>query len=381
MTRHALVLGRFPPPIDGQTVATDRLASLLEPSAAVTRLSVTPQDVEHVRTDARLRLDRIRHYLGQRTTIRDTLATHPDATVFWTSISPMPLGHLRDRLVVLPAVHPTQAVYGVVHWGNFDRVFRHRLTAWSARRMVPRLTGLVFLNDRLAERCAPWVPAAKRIVIPNTIDDAVLCTDAEVAAKRDQRLAAAGRPLRLLFLSNMIPAKGYLDVLEAVRLLHARGVPVRADFAGGWMESADEDAFQQRVETYGLAPAVTHHGTVRDRARIKQLYLQADVFLLPTYYPTEAQPLSILEALNAGTPVITTRHAGIPEMVREQQEARFVPPRDPRAIAEAAEACTDADRWHQYAKQARRRFLTTFSPDAVRAQWLRLLHRPIDVNT
>ena len=85
----------------------------------------------------------------------------------------------------------------------------------------------------------------------------------------------------------------------------------------------------------GLNAVITHHGGVTDRARIKALYLDADVFLLPSYYPTEAQPLTIIEALNAGTPVVVTRHSGIPEMVRGDKEALFVPPRAPDTSAVA----------------------------------------------
>src|SRR5690606_16240357 len=107
-------------------------------------------------------------------------------------------------------------VFAVVHRGNFDRVFRSPATALTARRLARRLRGFVFLNEQLAGACAPWIPPARRFVIPNTIDASVYCTDAEVEAKQaDRRRRPA---LRLLFLSNMIASKGYLDVLHAVRL-------------------------------------------------------------------------------------------------------------------------------------------------------------------
>lgn len=352
-------------------MATQRLAGLLAPSHEVRRVNTSPEASEHVQADARFDLGKVRHYVGLRRQIGQVLQTAPEAPVLWASISPVPLGHFRDVLTVLPGFQPGQRVYAVIHWGNFDRVFRHRLTAPTARRMVRRVRRFIFLNDQLAERCAPWIPDAQRLVIPNTIDDAVLYTDDDVIDKQARR---PGRTtLRLLFLSNMIASKGYLDVLEAVRLLHARGLALHADFVGRWTSDDDRAAFEQRVEAAGLREVVTHHGGVSDRARIKAFYLDADIFLLPSYYSTEAQPLTIIEALNAGTPVVVTRHSGIPDMVRENKDALFVPPQNPTAIADAAQRLANIATWQTFSQHARRQFQICFSPDTVRRHWLELL--------
>ena len=354
-------------------MATQRLAGLLDPSHEVRRLNTSPEASDHVQAEAKLDVGRVRHYVGSRRQIRQALQAAAEAPVLWASISPAPLGHLRDVLTVLPGFQPGQHVYAVVHWGNFDRLFRHRLTAPTARRMLRRMHGFVFLNHQLAERCARWIPDAQRLVIPNTIDEAVLCTDVEVAEKQARQTHRT--TLRLLFLSNMIASKGYLDVLEAVRLLRERGLALHADFVGRWASDDDRAAFEQRVEAAGLGEAVIHHGGVSDRARIKALYLDADVFLLPSYYPTEAQPLTIIEALNAGTPVVVTRHSGIPDMVRENQDALFVPPQMPEAIAEAVQRWAAYDAWRTASQHARWQFQHRFSPDAVRRLWVDLLEK------
>ena len=371
MTSTVWIAGYFPPPTNGGALATQRLADLLAAGRDVRTVDLGGPPGRYVAAKTRLRLQRIRHYLGQRRHLQAALAQAPEAPLLWTSISPSPLGHARDLLTVRPAFGAAQPVYGVVHWGNFDRLFRNSLTAATGRRLVRRLSGLVFLTEALAERCAAWVPPAKRFVIPNTVDRDALCTPEEVAAKQATRTTR--RRLRVLYLSNMIPEKGYLDVLAAVRRLHEQGLDLQADFVGGWQAEADREAFGRRVEEGRLQPVVTHHGSVRDRARIKALYLDADVLVLPTYYASEAQPLAIIEALNAGTPVVVTHHSGIPEMVEEGREACFVPPRDPAAIAEAVTALADATRWRKLSTQARRRFETQFSPAVVRQQWEALL--------
>jgi glycosyltransferase involved in cell wall biosynthesis len=369
------VLGRFPPPLDGQAVATERLASLLEGPFAVRRVPTTAPEGSHAVAATRLRPERVRHYLRNRRGVRRALAETPMAPVLWPSVSPSPLGHWRDLLTVAPAFVPRRAVYAVVHRGDFDRLFRSPLTAPTARRLVRRLAGTVFLSPRLSERCAAWIPAERRFVVPNTIGDDVACTDEEVAARRaDATRRLAGRSaLRLLYLSNMIPTKGFADVLDAVELLRAGGRTVHATFAGRWESEAARATFEGNVAARGLESSVTHLGGVPDRGRVKELYLAADLFLLPTYYPTEAQPLTILEAMNAGTPVLATAHAGIPDVVTDGLEGRLVPPRDPTALADAAESLSRPEAWLRCSTAARSRFESAFSPGVVRRRWMEVL--------
>jgi len=61
--------------------------------------------------------------------------------------------------------------------------------------------------------------------------------------------------------------------------------------------------------------------------------LEADIFAFPTWYPLEGQPAVVLEAMAAGLPIITTRHATIPDMLGEEG-AFYVRQRDPKDIAE-----------------------------------------------
>jgi glycosyltransferase involved in cell wall biosynthesis len=290
-----------------------------------------------------------------------------DAVVLWTSISPAPLGHLRDVLTVKPAFRPGQRVYAVVHRGDFDTLFGGRLLRTSSSRLVDRLTAVVFLNRQLADACRPWIPDPKRIVIPNTIDDAVLCSQAEIEARRVS--FSESRPRRLLFLSNMIPSKGYREVLEAAVRLRDRGLSFRAEFAGGWTTPQDELEFERFVSRHGLREQVRHHGSIDDRSRIKSLHLSADVFLLPTYYPTEAQPLAILEAMNAGTPIVTTRHGSLPELVKDGDEGSLVPVQNAVALADAIESVLSPEAWLRHSRAAQERFSRQFSPEAVRSQW------------
>lgn len=372
--RPVFVVGRFPPPLDGQTLATARLAELVEVDRPVERVSTSaPEGDRLVTAEARWSWSRFTHYLGVGRRLRRRLDDHPAPPVLWASVSPHPLGHARDVATTLPAFGAGRPVVAVVHRAYFDRMFRSPLTRPTARRVVGRCAAVVFLTEGLAARAAPFVPAAKRVVIPNTVGADVLCTDAEVAAAREARLGRGG--LRLLFLGNMMPEKGYLAALDAVARLRADGHDVEADFVGRWMSEADRAAFLDRVRRGGVADRVRAHGGVGDRAQIKRLLLGADLFLFPSTHPSEALPVAVLEALNAGTPVVGVRHGGLPEAVEDGVEGRLVDAPDAGALAAAVSDLATPDAWRGASVRARARFERQFSPAAVGAQWLALLDR------
>lgn len=371
-TSAVAVVGRFPPPLDGQAIATARLADLLADVQGVRRIDVGAPEGDRLGS-SRGRLSRTLHFARRRRAVRSALGHVPGAPVLWTSISPTPLGHARDRLTVAPAFGE-RPVVAVVHRGDFVRLFTSPWTRPSGLRLTRRLARVVFLTESLSEQCAPWLHASMRAVIPNTIDDAAVPSAEAVEAARAARVGRlkAGR-VRLLYLSGMIPTKGYGDVLEALAVLRRRGTEAEAVFAGRWPSSEAEAHFRQRITDLRLTEAARVLGPVSDRNAVRRLYLDADAFVLPTVYPVEAQPLTVIEAFASGTPAVVTRHAGLPEMVTAGSDGTFVPPHTPEAIAGAVLQITSPDAWPGYSCAARATFESRYSPEAIRARWLHLL--------
>ncbi|MEX2399805.1 MAG: glycosyltransferase family 4 protein [Rhodothermales bacterium] len=366
------VIGRFPPPSDGQTLATQRMSELVARHHHINRISTEPPPSEYVENEVTFRWRRVRHYLGMRNTIRTKLSTSPSAPVLWASISPALLGHVRDIVTVASAFVSNQPVAGIIHRTGYDRLFRSSFTRPSARWLARRLSAFVFLNERQSAACASWIPEPKRFVIPNTVDRHLLFDPSEIASKRSDRRAKS--ELRLLFLSNMIPLKGYIDVLKAAAVLRMRNVRFQVDFVGRWGSDDDRRTFERQVDALQLRQSVHYHGGVEDRAAVRTFFVHADVFVLPTYHPTEAQPVALIEAMSAGVPIITTRQGGIPSMLSDP-EAFFVSSRSPAEIADAVEQLVDADTWTTFSRSSREAFERTFSPDIVEKQWNALVER------
>lgn len=371
MNQRICVAGYFPPPITGQTLATERLANLLAPVGHIDRVNLRSGHAGEVETSATIQSDKIARYLQGGKALSAHLTEHTNSTLLWPSISPQALGHTRDMLTIYPALKHATRTFALSHWGNFDRLFHAPATRITSKLLLNRLDGIVFLNDMLAGRSARWIPDEKIFIVPNTIDDTLCVSDNEVQRKRVDRSTRSR--LRLLFLSNMIVSKGYNDVLQAIAKLHSQHIAIEARFAGKWISEKDKTQFDNFVSTNNLSSIVQHLGPVSDRQEVKKLHLWADLFVFPTYYPTEAQPLVLLEAMSAGTPVIATPHAGIPDMVRDQKEGLLIPPQNPDAIAKAISGLTNLNQWTTYSQNAQKRFKSTFSPKVVQNRWATLL--------
>ena len=360
------VLGRFPPPADGQTLATERCAAFLDDDFDVSRLDTQAPGPDPLTAHPRFSWRRTRHYLGLHRRLAEAMAEQPRAPVLWHAVSPAPLGHLRDRVATLPAFAPGQPIAAVFHRAGFEALARSPVTATSAARLAAGVRAAVFHSPALARRCAGVVPEAKWRIVPNTVRDALVPSAVAVGARRVQ---GPGTPLHVVFLSNLLPDKGYADVLEAAGQLQTQGLDVRLTVAGRWPDAGARAAFEDRAAVLGLADRVEIPGGLSDPADVGRLHLAADVLALPTTHPTETQPIAILEALAAGTPVVSVDRPVLRDMITDGVEGALVPPHDPAAIAQAIRGLAAPDRWRSASAAARRRFDAAFHPDVVGQAW------------
>lgn len=147
-------------------------------------------------------------------------------------------------------------------------------------------------------------------------------------------------PFRMYYLSNLIWSKGYFDVLKAVDLLvNKYDKKVECVFAGKFMVSADDehpgisnkDDFDKFVEGHHLTDVVSYYPGMYGEQK-DEMFAKANVFLLPTYYINEGQPVSIIEAMAYGCVPIVTEYRHIPMMVNNENGC-FVDPKNPNQIA------------------------------------------------
>ena len=108
-----------------------------------------------------------------------------------------------------------------------------------------------------------------------------------------------------------------------------RGFPkLRIECAG----DGDLDEAERAIASMGLADRVRIHGWIEPRHR-DELLARATVFVLPSH--AEGLPMSLLEAMAAGCPVVATAVGGIPDLVSHGVNGLLVEPGDAQALADA----------------------------------------------
>lgn len=137
--------------------------------------------------------------------------------------------------------------------------------------------------------------------------------------------------LRIVTVARLNPVKGHRYALAAVRSLRDAGVDVHYVIVGGGDHRVELEA---NVAELGIESQVTFAGTLGEEAVTAEL-LRADAFVLPSVGQGEAWPVSVMEAMACGLPVVATIIGATPEMITPDVDGILVEQHDPKAIAEA----------------------------------------------
>ena len=144
--------------------------------------------------------------------------------------------------------------------------------------------------------------------------------------------------IKIIYLSNLIPEKGIYQFLDSLEDLNSRGTKFEAKIAG-YIPNNHEDLIQRMHKIKNLE----FIGVVKSNAKA-DLLSWGNVFCLPTYYSMEGQPISILEAMGFGNVIVTTKHAGIPD-VCNRKNGLFVEKRDVKSLVNELNYLTNNIDW------------------------------------
>lgn len=238
--------------------------------------------------------------------------------------------------------------------GRETAVLRRRIALrWAFRRSDAAVAVSQALRAELRALLGPVADRAR--VIPNGIP--ALAGD---AARVRAELALRADELLVLAVGNMYHNKAHRLLLEALSRLPAE-LPWRVAIAGREEEATPElRAFVAAQRWEGRAHILGPRHDVAD------LLAAADVWTMPSL--REALPMSLLEAMICGTPVVASRVGGIPEAVRDGVEGLLVPPGDVDALADALRRLlTDAELRRRVGEAGRARAAADFGLDAMTA--------------
>lgn len=169
------------------------------------------------------------------------------------------------------------------------------------------------------------------------------------------------RSTQVLFAATWRKNKGIEDLAPAFTKLASRHPELRLTVLGGGVPAANVLAnFAEQIrELISCVKANSDEETAACFAR-------ADIFLLPSLF--EGTPVTLVEAMMSGLPVITTDTCGMKDIIRHEENGLLIPMRSPEAIEHAAERLiSDGDLRASLGTQAQRDALSNYTWDAVAA--------------
>ena len=236
--------------------------------------------------------------------------------------------HLPVLEYVLPAARLYGRRVGIIHTvHNLARAeTRHRVLRAVNRRAFSHGVVPVALNEEVRSSiCREYaLPPSAVPVVGNGID-----LD---AFRGPQRRGLRGAGARLLCVARLAPAKNHALLLQTVALLRESGRDVSLTLVG---DGPLRGRLEELARELGISERVRFAGR---RTDTPAFYRDCDLFVLLSDY--EGMPMSIIEAMASGLPVVATRAGGVGELVDDGVSGALVEA-DAAAAAEAIAAICD----------------------------------------
>lgn len=240
------------------------------------------------------------------------------------------LGRVAAKLVGIPAVH--------TYHGKGFHVFKQKWkeqSALASERLLAKLgAGSIVVSEiQRREFAALGIDTPSRLKMIHYGLQLQPFLDA----------AAAGRPLRAELavrdgavlvgvVGRVVGIKGQDVFIGAAARLAPRFPQARFLIVGDGADRAELERLAERLGVGGPAGTVQFLGWRRD---IPQVLASLDVVVLPTTFDFEGVPVSVIEALAVGRPVVAAEVGGVAEAVQHGKTGLLVPPRDEQALADA----------------------------------------------
>jgi len=229
---------------------------------------------------------------------------------------------------------PMKLVSTVHGWGvrSGRAPLYYKIDRWCLRRYE----SVICVSQELLETCtASRVPADRCVLVENAIDTRQYARQRSIAEAKRQLGFSPGRPL-IGCVGRLSAEKGFDGLIRVIDRLIRDGHDLELMIVGDGPQRAGLEALiaelgcQDRVRLLGY------------RSDTLDLYQAMDLFVLNSV--REGLPNVILEAMAMEVPVVATRVAGIPKLIRHEENGWLVEPGDSEGLAAALLRLLEDDR-------------------------------------
>lgn len=185
------------------------------------------------------------------------------------------------------------------------------------------------VSERVRDSLCALSGKAKRnfSIIPNSVNTEMFFPDASERKQQREELQLNDATFVAGVVARFSPQKGHAYLIDAILILREKHIEGKIVLVG---VGDLENEIRELVKQHSLQDYVTFYGQALEVHKVLQTL---DCFILPSLW--EGMPLSLLEAMASGIPVIATDVAGTREVIQHTVNGLLIPSKNPEAIANA----------------------------------------------
>lgn len=299
-----LMIGPFPGELNGQTIANKTLYNGLKIKYNVDKIN-TLKETEFMDKSEQGKFSFKKFFKITLELFGELkkISTKKYDVVYMTSGQSF-LGFMRFSPYMLVCIIRNIPYYNHIHGGYFRKMYdiQSKFKQKLLKFFIKKSAGIIVLGNSLKIMFNGIIPDAKVFVCENGVEDEIVATEDEIKEKIKQYKKYDKK--KVLYLSNLMVEKGILDLLGASEKFDDNEIELN-------LAGAIEPGIKLQIENYvkRYPNKIKYHGIIKGKEK-KRLLLENYIFILPTYYSNEGQPISILEAYLTGCAVITDENIG-----------------------------------------------------------------------
>lgn len=189
--------------------------------------------------------------------------------------------------------------------------------------LVKRSDKGIVLSPSLLNNLTPFMSKKDIYILHNFAENYLF---EEIEALKEENNAI----LKISYLSNLMEEKGIFHLLDSLKELERLHINYEAKIAG----NIDSKLKETILEKISALKNTSYQGVVYGYEK-KKLLDWSTIFVLPTFYKMEGQPISLLEAMATKNVIITTNHAGIADIVKDKVNGFLIDRQNVASITKA----------------------------------------------
>jgi len=361
-----VLFGSYPPPYHGSSIYLKELTRLLTNDKEFKVYTVNSSDKKNNISNMG-KFDFSNVYFSLKALISLTfILILKKIDIIYVPISQNKLAYIRDGIaIILGKVFRTKVI---IHLhGSYFLEFYEKSSSFYKKFIdftMKSSAGAIVLGNNLRHIFEKWFSDNQIFVLPNFVEDHIKSMNSK------SNIYHNGKLLKLTYLGNIVESKGILQVVNAVEELLENGNNILLQIIGkfgkdpftGMQEEQMKNIILNIVNKY--PEHIKYLGQIKDiRKKFSILINETDIFVFPSWL--EGQPLVIIEAMQCGLPIISTKNCGaIEETVIEGYNGILVEKRNVKQLVNAIELLTkDEQLRKRMGENSRKLYEENFTPE------------------